>query len=340
MARKRTHEEHANHEAWAIPYADLMTLLLAFFVVMYAISTVNVGKYKVMAEAMTAAFGGPPRSIKPVQPGTTQLTGADFDRPAPTSIGPKAPAPRLDPVTRLSSMASQANIPLDHDRLRTAKAQLEAIAQELDRALAPLVDRKLVVVRRADLWLEVQINSDILFPPGSATLAPMARETLNQLAGVLGDAPNPVRVEGYTDDRPINTSQFPSNWELSAARAASVVHLFSRTGMLPQRLAMIGYGEFRPIADNATVEGRNSNRRVLLVILATDQQSSAMPLPYVVAPGGAVGDATEAVAANTGDRIAPALNRPAVTGATNAAAAPTEPAGGGPGPAGNIQGAQ
>lgn len=345
MARKRIPEEHANHEAWAIPYADLMTLLLAFFVVMYAISTLNEGKYKVMAEAMTAAFGGPPRSIKPVQPGTTQLTGSDFDRPAPISIGPKAAgpqalAPRPDPVTRLSSMASQANIPLDHDRLRTAKEQLETIARKLDRALSPLVDRKLVVVRRADLWLEVQINSDILFPPGSATLAPMARETLEELAGVLDDAPNPVRVEGYTDDRPINTSQFPSNWELSAARAASVVHLFSRTGMLPERLAMIGYGEFRPIADNATEEGRNSNRRVLLVILATDQQSPATPSPYVVAPGAAVDGATEAVAANTGDGVAPAMNGPAATGETGTAAASTETTGGGPGTTGKIQGAQ
>jgi chemotaxis protein MotB len=149
-----------------------------------------------------------------------------------------------------------------------------------------------------------------------------------------------VRVEGYTDDRPISTSQFPSNWELSAARAASVVHLFSRTGMLPERLAMIGYGEFRPIADNATEQGRNSNRRVLLVILATDQQSSATPLPYVVAPGAAGDSATGAVAANTGDGAAPAMNGPAVAGVASTAAASTEPNGGGPSTTGKIQGAQ
>ncbi len=302
MARKKAHEEHANHEAWAIPYADLMTLLLAFFVVMYAISTVNVGKYKVMAEAMTAAFGGPPKSVKPVQVGTNQLTGSDFDRPTPIKMGPKfgpaAPA-TSDPITRLSSAASQIDMPVDPGRMRAAKAQLENIATELERALAPLVERKLVVVRRADLWLEVQINSDILFTPGSATLDPSARQALDKLADVLGGVPNPVRVEGYTDDRAINTFQFPSNWELSAARAASVVHLFSGHGMPPERLAMIGYGEFRPIADNTTEQGRNSNRRVLLVILASDAQRSIGPEPHIAAMDAAA--ETDAAASSDGN---------------------------------------
>lgn len=299
MARKKAHEEHANHEAWAIPYADLMTLLLAFFVVMYAVSSINEGKYKVMAEAITAAFGGPPKSVTPVQAGKTQVSGSDHDRPAPLTrgriSGPAQPT-TMDPVTRLSAMASQVDMPLDKGRLQAAKQQLESIATELERALSPLVERKLVLVRRADLWLEVQINSDILFTPGSATLDPMARETLDKLAGVLGDAPNPVRVEGYTDNRPINTYQFPSNWELSAARAASVVHLFSRSGMPQERLAMIGYGEFRPIADNATIEGRNSNRRVLLVILASDQQAGEKSLPHIAAAPADAGSGSAGVA--------------------------------------------
>jgi chemotaxis protein MotB len=97
---------------------------------------------------------------------------------------------------------------------------------------------------------------------------------VSKLAEVLAEVPNAVRVEGYTDDRPINTYQFPSNWELSAARAASVVHLFVGDGIPPERLAMIGYGEFRPIADNATQEGRNANRRVLLIILASHDKSA------------------------------------------------------------------
>jgi chemotaxis protein MotB len=277
MARKKHHEEHANHEAWAIPYADLMTLLLAFFVVMYAISTVNEGKYRVMADALTAAFGGAPRTINPVQIGNNQLQGADYDRPSPiksgAKTGPSAPSPAPN-VTLLAAMASQMNMSMESKSLQNAQNQLESIAANLERALEPLIDKKLVTIKRAELWLEVQINSDILYPTGSATLEPDARDTVSKLAGVLAGVPNAVRVEGYTDDRPINTYQFPSNWELSAARAASVVHLFVGDGIPPERLAMIGYGEFRPVADNATLEGRNANRRVLLIILASQDKSA------------------------------------------------------------------
>lgn len=281
MARKKAHEEHANHEAWAIPYADLMTLLLAFFVVMYAISTLNEGKYRVMADAMSAAFGGAPRTINPVQIGNTQLQGADFDRPSPiksgAKAGPSAPSPAPN-VTLLAAMASQMNMPINQRGLQNAQRSLESIATNLERALEPLIDEKLIVIRRAELWLEVQINSDILFATGSGSLDPAARGTVSKVAEVLSQVPNSVRVEGYTDDRPINTHQFPSNWELSAARAASVVHLFSSQGIAPERLAMIGYGEFRPIDDNATQSGRNANRRVLLIILASEQGTEPAPV--------------------------------------------------------------
>jgi len=302
MARKKAHEEHANHEAWAIPYADLMTLLLAFFVVMYAVSSLNEGKYKVMAEAMTAAFGGPPKTVKPIEIGKTQLQGSDFDRPAPMVAGARSgassPAP-ASPVTRLAAMASQMDFALDARRMQQAQRQLESLSNRLEEALQPLVDKKLIVIKRADLWLEVQINSDILFAPGSATLDPEARGTIATLADVLGGALNPVRVEGYTDNLPINTFQFPSNWELSAARAASVVHLFSDEGIVPERLAMIGYGEYRPVADNATVDGRNTNRRVLLVILASEEAMSETTTPLIAdAPPTPSLPATAAAAAN------------------------------------------
>src|SRR5690606_24437948 len=131
-----------------------------------------------------------------------------------------------------------------------------------------LIDRELIVVRRHGLWVEVEIRTDILFPSGVATLSPSAELVLEQLAATLAPFPNPIRVEGHTDNRPINTRAFPSNWELSAARAASVVHLFTRAGLRPERLAVIGLGEYRPIETNDTPEGRNKNRRVVLVILS------------------------------------------------------------------------
>ena len=280
MARRKTHEEHANHEAWAIPYADLMTLLLAFFVVMYAISTLNEGKYRVLADALNAAFGGAPRTISPVQVGNFQLQGSDYDRPSPiksgAKSGPSAPSPAPNP-TLLPSLASHLRVgqPMpvsEHSAMQRAQRQLGRIANELEQALGPLIDARLITVRRAQLWLEVEINSDILFATGSAALAADALDTLSRVAAVLADMPNPIRVEGYTDDRPIRTAQFPSNWELSAARAASVVHLFIAHDLAPERLAMVGFGEYRLIAENTTPEGRSRNRRVVLVVLGVQDE--------------------------------------------------------------------
>ncbi|HEU0097079.1 MAG TPA: flagellar motor protein MotD [Rhizomicrobium sp.] len=270
--RKRHHEEHSNHEAWAIPYADLMTLLLAFFVVMYAISSVNVAKYKVMADALTNAFGGAPRSERPIPSTDPQAQGVDRGRPTPI----KSSGQSGDP-TRLPAVSAQLRLRSQDQQMR-AQRQMDAVAAQLGKTLAPLIERKLITVRRSDLWIEVEINSDILFGIGSSALAPSARDTLSTLAAVLRDAPNGVRVEGYTDNQPIATAQFPSNWELSAARAASVVHLFADEGMAPQRLAMVGYGEFRARADNGTEAGRNANRRVVLIILA-DAAGALAPDP-------------------------------------------------------------
>lgn len=276
MARRKPHEEHGNHEAWAIPYADLMTLLLAFFVVMYAISSVNEGKYRVVADSLTTAFGGVPHTIAQVQVGNQQVKGAGHDSPsvirAPSTTG----GPATD-ATQLPAMAAQMRMPVsihNQQQLQRAERQLDGISKRLAQALAPLVERGVITVRRNELWIEVEINSDILFGTGSATLGTDARSTLSKLAEVLHDAPNGVRVEGHTDNIPIATAQFPSNWELSAARAASVVHLFADHGLQPARLAMVGYGEFRPRQSNDLAEGRNRNRRVMVIILA-DSESSA-----------------------------------------------------------------
>lgn len=279
MARRKHHEEHANHEAWAIPYADLMTLLLAFFVVMYAISSLNEGKYRVMADALTTAFGGAPRTITQVQVGNQQLQGGGFDSPSVIRAPSMTGGALADP-TQLPSMASHMRMPVsahNQEQLQRAERQLNQIADRLSRSLAPLVKQGVITVRRTELWIEVEINSDILFGTGSAALDVNARDTLGTLADVLLDAPNGVRVEGHTDNLPIATAQFPSNWELSAARAASVVHLFADHGVQPQRLAMVGYGQFRPRESNDAPEGRNRNRRVMVIILADSAAAADLP---------------------------------------------------------------
>jgi chemotaxis protein MotB len=123
-------------------------------------------------------------------------------------------------------------------------------------------------VRRTPNWLEIEIRTDILFPSGVATLSPSANSVLTNLGDILAPFANPLRVEGYTDDVPIDTNTYPSNWELSAARAASVARLFSQHGVDPERLGIVGWGQYRPAADNESEDGRNKNRRVLVVVLS------------------------------------------------------------------------
>ena len=264
MARRHVHEEHMNHEAWAIPYGDLVTLLLAFFVVMYAISSVNAGKYRAVADSLSNALGGPPKAITPVQLGKTQVRGADHDRP---TLGTKgSTAPTRAAAVQLAPLPLPAAEAAADAQARSAK-QLQGIGNRIGDALSGLVKQKLVRVRRGTDYLEVEIQSDLLFASGSARPSALAIDTVRKVADVLRDEPNALRVEGYTDNQPIASPQFPSNWELSAARAASVLHVMVDAGIAPQRLSMTGYAEFQPVADNATSEGRNANRRVMLVIL-------------------------------------------------------------------------
>lgn len=280
MARKRLHqhEEHLNHEAWAIPYGDLLTLLLAFFVVMYAISSINEGKYRVVADALSAAFGGAPRSIKPIQVGQVQLRGGDFDHPSMIDTGARrGPAPKVPveipmPLHRQDRFETSASAPAQNAHSeQAAQQQLQALGDKIEQALSSLVENGLVRVRRGRNFLEVEIQSDLLFPSGVATPTATALDTVRKLGSVLRDAPNAIRVEGYTDDQPIRNAQFRSNWDLSTARAVNVLYELIDVGIAPARLAAMGYGEHQPIADNRTSQGRARNRRVDLVILAPTQ---------------------------------------------------------------------
>lgn len=333
MSRRRhaVHEEHLNHEAWAIPYGDLVTLLLAFFVVMYAVSSINEGKYRVMADALEAAFGGRPRTIAPIQLGQAQLRGSSFDRPSIATPASRADGPSAAMPVEVQMVRQVVELPTFGEPRRRkgepgtpagsergtgrdgagdgnrdgAAEQLRSVGRRVEHALSELVARKLVVVRRTRTYLEVEIRSDVLFASGVAVPNGTARETIALLARVLREEPNAMRVEGYTDDRPINTPQFQSNWELSAARAASVVHAMIAGGIAPSRLAVVGFGEQQPVADNATEAGRNANRRVQLVILATPQSAEAID----ALPDAVPGDAAPSDAAG-GQRVVAAAQAP------------------------------
>jgi chemotaxis protein MotB len=154
---------------------------------------------------------------------------------------------------------------------------LTKVADDVAKAMSGLVKKNLVVVRRKQSWIEVEIRTDILYPSGSARLAPSAVDIIQRLADVLARFPNPIRVEGFTDNVPIRTTQFYSNWELSAARAGSVVHVLSDRGVASDRLAVVGFAEQHPVASNLTPQGRNANRRVTVVILSTEPGSPSDP---------------------------------------------------------------
>jgi chemotaxis protein MotB len=269
--RKRQPEERENHEAWAIPYADLLTLILAFFVVMYAISSINEGKYRVLSDSLVAAFRAPPKAPEPVQVGDVGRPAPDGRLDMPRSISPLELG---TPFTLDAGVVDRGpgdllrEIDLELDEIEAAAAGMSRVADEIERAVSPLIDADLIRMRRDRFWIEVEINTSLLFTSGSAQLSAEAVPVLEKLAGILRDFPARIRVEGFTDTVPINTPVFPSNWELSAARAASVVHLFSRNDLDPTRMAAIGYGEFRPVTSNDTAEGRRQNRRVTIVVLA------------------------------------------------------------------------
>lgn len=264
MAKKHKHEDHVNHEAWAIPFGDLIILLLAFFVVMYAISSVNEGKYRVAAASMAEAFNGPPKSLTPIQVGEVAAM-AKLMSTAPSLTKPEAMG-----AGGLIDGGKGAGLNL-------TERQVEEMATAVKAAMADLINKNVIVVRTTPQGIEVEIQTDILFDSGTAVLSPQAIHIMQRLAVVLTNFPNPVRVEGHTDNVPIHTTVFPSNWELSAARSASVVHLLMEKGIKPTRLAVIGVGEYRPVADNTTEAGRNRNRRVVIVIpsLRTDSKAAS-----------------------------------------------------------------
>lgn len=248
--RRRREEDHENQERWLISYADFITLLFAFFVVMYSISSVNDGKFRILSKSLDEAFTDPARSLTPIQVGHLARTTMIVD----------------DLVLDMKQSVSDQDSNEQEESKKVS--QLVRISNQIEEVLSPYIEQDLINIKREDLWVEVEMKSGLLFQSGRADLAEESVPFLNKVAEILRHTPNSIQVEGYTDNIPINTLEFPSNWELSAARAASVVHHFSTQGVNPKRMSAIGYGEHQPLADNRFEEGRNKNRRVVLVLMS------------------------------------------------------------------------
>ena len=235
-----------------VSYADFMTLLFAFFVVMYSISSVNEGKYRTLSDSLGTAFSNKAQQISEAE--VIQIDSL------PTTIQPI-------PLENISTTDIEKRRELSEEILKE-RQQLSQVLDQLEQILAPFINEKLVSVKKNDYWIELEMNSELLFLSGEAELSKKALPVLKKIVEVIKPLPNVINIEGHTDNIPIDTLKFRSNWDLSSARATSVVHEFVKDDINPLRLSAIGYGEFHPMGDNKIQEGRFKNRRVVLVLMA------------------------------------------------------------------------
>ena len=250
MARRKHEEEHENHERWLVSYADFITLLFAFFVVMYAISSVNEGKYRVLSNALSNAF--------------TNTTGAPGGQPIVVMQG--APPLQPKPTLKADKLPEQIKAEKAEEKKVVERQKMKNVADDIMNALQPLVAQGKVRLLETSRGVTIEINDSILFPGGQARLQPASISAMAAIAQVLAGTDFPITIEGHTDNIPIATAQFPSNWELSAMRATTVLRLFNDNGVGAERLTAIGYGDTRPVETNTTLEGRARNRRVSILI--------------------------------------------------------------------------
>jgi chemotaxis protein MotB len=253
------HEEHVNHERWLITYADMITLLMVLFIVLFSMSQLDLAKYEKLKASLSGAFAG----SKPIQGGDGVLEAGTSPIAMP-GIATQAQQ------ALANQQAQQAAAAAEHQQLEQAKEQLGAALEKV--GLAGGV--RLTVERRG---LVVSIASDqVLFDPGQATLKPAGRVIIQQLAGPLAALHNPIRIEGHTDDVPIASGSFPSNWELSTARATTVLReLAASHAIAADRLSATGFADTQPMASNATPAGRARNRRVEILVEAQTNNTNA-----------------------------------------------------------------
>lgn len=239
--RHNLDKESENTDRWLVSYADFITLLFAFFVVMYSVSQVNEGKFKILSETLVDAFVQPERSLQPIQVG--EVNRAETE----TSGDAIYPEDYFgEPATPESERA------------------FEELREEFSHSLQQLIESDVVKLRSNEHWFVIDIRSGMLFSSGSDTLTPAGRVLIENIAVEFLNQPNAIHIRGYTDNIPIRSRRFSSNWALSSARAVSVLELMQQVGVEPERLVPEGYGEFQPIASNDTPEGRAQNRRVVI----------------------------------------------------------------------------
>jgi chemotaxis protein MotB len=268
MVRRRRKEVHVNQERWLISYADFITLLFAFFVVMYSISQVNDSKYRVLSDTFIEAFNQPTDAQTNPEP-SDKLNAAN-DVISPIDMGKAAVNPSNNTnEPAIISDQGEAKVEVDPAPIiepEKTSDELTQISDLVSEKFSQLINDQMIQVSSNELWLQIELKDSILFSSGSADTSEQAQKIFDEIANILKNYANPVQVEGFTDNIPINSVKYPTNWELSAARASAIVKYLAIRGVAPERLSAVGYGEFQPVADNVTEQGRAQNRRVTIMV--------------------------------------------------------------------------
>lgn len=252
--RSRQQPEREELDRWLVSYADYMTLMFALFVVLYAISLLKKDEYTALTESLTKVFEKDRSSTSHVEPLTyPQLLLPDTDS-------------RLANGSEINGATATNTEALSDVRQRFLGTPLSAIEQELAATLSTLIDQGVAKLQLDENWLVIELNSGLLFASGSATATVSARTVLKEISKIINPINNFLRVRGYTDNIPIRNELFSSNWELSVARATSVLRILESLGTAPYRMAIEGFGEYYPSADNNTASGRAENRKVVIAI--------------------------------------------------------------------------
>jgi chemotaxis protein MotB len=267
MARKKKHPEHVNHERWLVSYADFITLLFAFFVVMFAASNSDQKKAGQIAKAVEVAF---------------------------KEMAVFSPSGKVVPLYDTGGLPSDTHTVIGNDHSGFQATQLvtsatpgdggkgstmKEVKDVLEGLLKDEITKHHVRLAEDSRGLTVSLAEAGFFEAGAAVMAPNALPIIDRIAATLRPLRYSIRVEGHTDNTPIHTDQFPSNWELSTSRATFLLqYLITHEQIAPRRLSAVGYGEYRPVAPNNTAEGRASNRRVDLVILSGEAEKQEPPV--------------------------------------------------------------
>jgi len=240
MKRKKSqHSERAGKDRWLVSYADFITVLLAFFVVMYSASSIHNGKYEALTKVLHQTF---PQTLENLSALSTK-----------------------EATQFIESIENKSNVVIA-DLLGSVDAQAYSLMIKLNEEFKALISDKKIQLKNSEDWLEIEVGSNMLFKTGSSFLSNDAEFIIKKLAQILIVSTNTITIEGFTDDIPIYNTIYPSNWELSTDRASAVARAFISAGIEAKRLAVTGYGENFPIADNKTEIGRQQNRRIVIVV--------------------------------------------------------------------------